>query len=153
MRTRLTAEQMVDLAQYRIGSAIYRDLKAQIGQYPNQAQREWLANERKRINEVYPGFPAVAVFTVGEFQAKTIPQLQAAVNDPKLKDNPVTGALSSYLKYRDEAYQQVFAAGNRDISAKKFTELRQWLYNIGTALVEETPDFARVWDELSSEVD
>jgi len=153
MRTRLTAEQMVDLAQYRIGAAIYRDLKAQIGQYPNQAQREWLANERKRINEVYPGFPAVAVFTVGEFQAKTIPQLQAAVNDPKLQKNPVTTALTSYLKYRDEAYQQVYAAGNKDISAKKFTELRQWLYNIGTALVEETPDFARVWDELSSEVD
>lgn len=152
-RVRLNDQQMVDLAQYRIGAAIYRDLKAQIGQYPNQAQRDWLANERKRINEMYPGFPAVAVFTVGEFQAKTLPQLQAAVNDPKLKDNPVTTALSTYLKYRDQAYQQVYAAGNKDISAKKFVELRQWLYNIGAALVEETPDFARVWDELSSEVD
>jgi hypothetical protein len=153
MRTRLTAEQMVDLAQYRIGAAIYRDLKAQAGQYPNEATREWLSNQRKKINEMYPGFPAVAVFTVGEFQAKTIPQLQAAINDPKLKENPVANAVGTYLKYREQAYQDVYSAGNKDISAKKFTELRQWLYNIGTALVEETPDFARVWDELSSEVD
>jgi hypothetical protein len=62
-------------------------------------------------------------------------------------------ALSDYLKYRDQAYQQVLAAGNKDISGKKFIELRQWLYNIGEALTEETPDFARIWDELSSEVD
>lgn len=152
-RVRLTAEQMVDLAQYRIGAAIYRDLKAQAGQYPTDAQREWLATERRKISEMYPGFPAVAVFTVGEFEAKTLPQLRAALADAKLADNPVASATRDYLKYRDQAYEQVYASGNQSISAKKFTELRQWLYNIGTALVEETPDFARVWDELSSEVD
>jgi hypothetical protein len=151
-RVRLTEAQMVDLAQYRIGAAIYRDLKSQIGQYPNKAQREWLAEQRVAINKEYPGFPAVAVFTVGEFDQK-IKQMQDAVNDEKLQKNPVALALSDYLKYRDQAYQQVLAAGNKDISGKKFIELRQWLYNIGEALTEETPDFARIWDELSSEVD
>jgi hypothetical protein len=32
--------------------------------------------------------------------------------------------------------------------------LRQWLFNIGTALADAVPDFQRVWDrELASEVD
>ena len=151
-RKRLTDEEMVDLAQYRIGAAIYRDLKNQLGRYPTQEQRDWLATQRRKISEKYPGFPAQSVYTVGEFE-RTVAQIKQAADDPKLQNNETAQAVRTYLQYRDQAYQQVFAEGNKSLEGKKFTELRSWLYNIGETISQQYPNFSRVWDELSSEVD
>jgi hypothetical protein len=39
-------------------------------------------------------------------------------------------------------------------TAKKAEPLRDYLVSIGQALIQQNPDFARIWDrELSSEVD
>lgn len=155
-RERLSAPEIIELAQYRIGSAIYRDLKRQAGQYPNQEVRDWLARQRQKIHEQYPGFPAQAVFTIGEFQ-QTVEQLRNVANDPRTQGNEVATAVKEYFKYRDQAIAQYVAAGGRESGfgqAKQTLELRQWLFNIGNALAETYPDFQRVWDrELSSEVD
>lgn len=155
-RERLSAPEIIELAQYRIGSAIYRDLKRQAGQYPNQEVRDWLARQRQKIHEQYPGFPAQAVFTIGEFR-QTVEQLRNVANDPRTQGNEVATAVKEYFKYRDQAIAQYVAAGGRESGfgqAKQTLELRQWLFNIGNALAETYPDFQRVWDrELSSEVD
>lgn len=151
-RKRLTDDEMVELAQRRVGSAIYRNLKKKLGTDPTTAQREWLANARRAIHQRLPGFPEVAVFTVGEFDTR-VEQIRDAANDAALENNPVAKAVRAYMKYRDQAYAEVERSGNKDIRAEKFTELRQWLFNIGTAIGEQEPGFNRVWDELSSEVD
>ncbi len=92
------------------------------------------------------------VYTVGEFE-RTVAQIKQAADDPKLQNNETAQAVRTYLQYRDQAYQQVFAEGNRSLEGKKFTELRSWLYNIGETISQQYPNFSRVWDELSSEVD
>ena len=155
-RKRLTASEMIDLAQFRVGNAIYRDLKRQAGQYPPQEVKDWLRNARQKIHEKLPGFPAQPVFVVGEFQ-RNIEQMKRAVDDQRLADNEIAGAVSEYLGYRDKAIAEYVAAGGKEggfATAKQAAELRQWLFNIGTALSEAVPEFQRVWDrELASEVD
>jgi hypothetical protein len=147
---------MIDLAQFRVGNAIYRDLKKQAGQYPPQEVKDWLRNSRQKIHEKLPGFPAQPVFTVGEFQ-RNIQEMKRAVQDPRLADNEVAGAAAEYLRYRDQAIAEYVAAGGKEggfATAKQAADLRQWLFNIGNALSEAVPEFQRVWDrELASEVD
>jgi hypothetical protein len=155
-RERLSGKQIVEQAEYRIGSAQYRAYRSQIGPYPNAEQRAWLRNVRSELNRKYPGFPAVPVFTVGEFEQK-VAQMQQAVQDPRLQGNETAKAISDYLTYREQAIAQYVAAGGSAqgfASAKAAEPLRDWLANIGTTLAATTPDFSRVWErELQSEVD
>jgi hypothetical protein len=155
-RKRLTASEMIDLAQFRVGNALYRDLKRQAGKYPPTEVKDWLRRQRQKISEQLPGFPAQAVFTIGEFD-RSIKEMKRAVTDPRLADNEIAGAAKEYLGYRDKAIAQYVAAGGKEggfATSKSAIELRQWLFNIGTALSEAVPDFQRVWDrELASEVD
>jgi hypothetical protein len=80
-----------------------------------------------------------------------------AVNDTRLADNPIAQAVREYLEYRTKAVDSYVKSGGKPggfATAKSAADLRQWLFNIGTALSEVEPDFQRVWDrELSSEVD
>jgi len=155
-RERLTAAEMIDLAQLRVGNAIYRDLKRQAGKYPPAEVKEWLTRQREKINKKLPGFPTKPVFTVGEFD-RNIKEMKRAVADPRLADNEIAGAAREYLNYRDQAIAQYVQAGGKEggfATAKQAADLRQWLFNIGTALADAVPDFQRVWDrELASEVD
>jgi len=155
-RKRLNASEMIELAQYRVGNAIYRDLKRQAGKYPSAEVSAWLSRQRQKIHEKYPGFPAKPVFTIGEFEGK-IEQMKQAVDDSRLQNNPIAKAVAEYLRYRDQAIAKYVAAGGKPsgfATAKAAAPLRQWLFNIGDALGEAEPDFQRVWDrELASEVD
>ena len=155
-RKRLTANEVIEQAQYRIGSAQYRAYKAQVGSYPNEEQRAWLKNVRSKLNEKYPGFPVVPIFTVGEFE-RNIEKMRSAVTNPKLLDNDVAKSLATYLQYRDQAISNYVAGGGQPSglgTAKAAQPLRDYLSSIGLTLVEQTPDFARIWErELQSEVD
>jgi hypothetical protein len=155
-RRRLSADEMIDLAQYKIGNSIYRDLKKQGGKYPNAEVKSWLSRQRQKIHEQYPGFPAKAIFTLGEFE-RNVEEMGRAVKDTRLADNPIAQAVREYLEYRTKAVDSYVKSGGKPggfATAKSAADLRQWLFNIGTALSEVEPDFQRVWDrELSSEVD
>jgi hypothetical protein len=155
-RKRLSADEMIDLAQYKVGNSIYRDLKKQGGKYPNAEVKSWLSRQRQKIHEQYPGFPAKAIFTLGEFE-RNVEEMGRAVNDTRLADNPIAQAVREYLEYRTKAVDSYVKSGGKPggfATAKSAADLRQWLFNIGTALSEVEPDFQRVWDrELSSEVD
>jgi hypothetical protein len=155
-RKRLTAQEVIEQAQYRIGASQYRAYKAQVGSYPNEEQRAWLKNIRSVLNDKYPGFPVVPVFTVGEFEGN-IEKMRSAVENPKLADNDVARALATYLQYRDQTIATYVASGGQPSglgTAKAAESLRDYLSSIGQALIEQTPDFARIWErELQSEVD
>jgi hypothetical protein len=155
-RERLSDVDIIKQAQYRMGSAIYRSYRTQVGAYPTAEQRAWLGNIRKEINKRYPGFPVTPVFTVGEFESK-LAELRTMIQLPQLENNKVAQSVATYLDYRDKAVQQYVAAGGKEggfDTAKKAEPLRDYLVSIGQALIQQNPDFARIWDrELSSEVD
>jgi hypothetical protein len=155
-RERLSDVDIIKQAQYRMGSAIYRSYRTQVGAYPTAEQRAWLGNIRKEINKRYPGFPVTPVFTVGEFESK-LAELRTMIQLPQLENNKVAQSVATYLDYRDKAVQQYVSAGGKEggfDTAKKAEPLRDYLVSIGQALIQQNPDFARIWDrELSSEVD
>jgi hypothetical protein len=155
-RQRLSDADIIKQAQYRMGSAIFRSYRTQVGAYPTQEQRAWLGNIRQQINKRYAGFPVTPVFTVGEFESK-LAEMRTVIELPQLQDNKVAQSVATYLDYRDKAVQQYVAAGGKEggfDTAKKAEPLRDYLVSIGQALIQQNPDFARIWDrELSSEVD
>ncbi|NBT86505.1 MAG: hypothetical protein EBT45_08465, partial [Alphaproteobacteria bacterium] len=67
-RRKLSTKEMVTLAQNRIGSAKLRAARKMFGAFPSKAERDRLAAYRLKLHQEYPGFPAVAQFTVGEFE-------------------------------------------------------------------------------------
>jgi hypothetical protein len=155
-RERLSDTEIIKQAQYRMGASIYRSYRTQVGAYPTAEQRAWLGNIRKEINKRYAGFPVVPVFTVGEFESK-LSELRTLIELPQLENNGVATSIATYLDYRDKAVQQYVAGGGKEggfDTAKKAEPLRDYLVSIGQALIQQNPDFARIWDrELSSEVD
>ena len=155
-RVRLTDRQVIEQAQYRLAASQYKAYRAQVGAYPNEEQRAWLKGIRVELNNKYPGFPIVPVFTVGEFEKK-VEQMRDAVDDPRLKDNDVAKAINTYFGYRDQVLEQWIASGGsaQGLATSKSAEpLRDYLTSIGDALVLQVPDFGRVWErELLSEVD
>jgi len=152
-RERLSDAEIVSLAQYRVGSAIYRDLKTKISRYPNAEERDWLARQRLKIHEKLPGFPPKAVFEVNKLEVR-IGQLAKAVANPDLKNNPVAQAAAEYLRARELALAEANKAGLKSLQGKQAQPLRDYLNSIGEALADRVPDFQRLWEqELSSEVD
>jgi hypothetical protein len=79
------------------------------------------------------------------------------VQNPKLLDNDVAKSLATYLQYRDQAISNYVAGGGQPSglgTAKAAQPLRDYLSSIGLTLIQQTPDFARIWErELQSEVD
>jgi hypothetical protein len=155
-RRRLTDREIVAAAQYKIANDQYRALREKLPTRPSDEQRAWLRQWRVQLNKQYPGFPVVAEFNPGEFPGR-IEQMKLMVKDPALQDNDAAQALAQYLDARDKAVEQYVQSGGAAggfASALAAAPLRDWLANIGLALKEDTPEFARIYDRiLSNEVE
>jgi polyhydroxyalkanoate synthesis regulator phasin len=152
-RRRLTAPEIVEAAQYRLGMSIYRSKRAELGDKISREQRDWLAQWRTYLNQQYPGFPAKAQFNPGELD-KFVGDLKRAVGDERLKDNDVAGAVRQYLDARDKAFAQAKVGGLSDLSSDRAQPLRDWLSSIANTLIQQTPEFSRIFeDKLAAEVD
>jgi hypothetical protein len=152
LRRRLTDREIVELAQYRVGAAQYRELRDKLPGSPSDEQKAWLRQWRKKLNSQYPGFPAVAEFNPGEFPGK-IEQLGRLVQEEALADNDIAKATRTYLTARRNAIQQYVNAGGSESgfkTAQSTANLRGWLVDISKALREEVPEFSRIYDRLLS---
>ena len=152
-RKRLTAPEMVAAAQYKIASSIYREKRNQMGDTLNQEQRDWLGQWRGFLNKEYPGFPIKADFNPGEFP-NFVNDLRKAVDDNRLAGNDVADAVRQYLDARDQALANVAEAGFVGFGSPKTQPLKDWLGSIAATLIQQTPEFARIFeDKLAAEVD
>jgi hypothetical protein len=151
-RRRLTDREMIEVAQFKAASSQYRELRAKLPPNPSAQQSAWLRSWRVQLNKEYPGFPVVAEFNPGEYPAK-IAQMKEMLAQPSLKDNDTAQALQTYLDRRDDAVAQYVASGGAESGFGQATAaapLREWLAQWGRTLVNETPEFARIYDRLLS---
>ena len=149
-RERLSDEQVIELAQRRIGAAKYADARRMMGPYPSALQKDVLRKYRTYLHEQYPGFPLYAEFTVGEFQ-NNVEQLRNLVNDDRVAGNVTAGTIRQYLTYRDQAIGAYVASGGKPTgfqNAKSAIGLRDALASIGATLSERDSNFARVYERL-----
>jgi hypothetical protein len=152
-RRRLTAPEMVAAAQYRLGSAVYRSKRNQLGDRISTEQRDWLSQWRKYLNSQYPGFPVKADFNPGQFES-FISELKLAVQDNRLANNDVAQAVKEYIAARDKALAQAGAVNLKSLDSVRAEPLRDWLSSIAQVLTQRTPEFARIFeDKLAAEVD
>ena len=152
-RRRLTSAEMLAGAQKRIGMSIYREKRNMLGDKLSTQQREWLSQWRVYLNSKYPGFPVQADFNPGEF-ANTITELKAITQDDRLKDNDVANAVKQYLDARDKALAKAGSNNLKTLDSAKAQPLRDWLSSIAQVLVQQTPEFSRIFeDKLAAEVD
>jgi hypothetical protein len=152
-RVKLTDDQLIELAQQRIGSAKFRQAREQVGPYPSASAKDLLKRYRTFLSKKYPGFPEFAEFEVGKFYNDVV-DLKKIVRDDRVADTGMGKAVTEYLLARDQA---IAASGSTEQGfrqAKSAARLRDGLAALGLALSKQEPNFARIFDRLlASEVE
>jgi hypothetical protein len=153
-RLRQGPEERLKQAQKRVGSYLYSVERAKFGINPSKNERAELRNIRADINRRYPGFPIAADFNPGEFP-NFIKELKDLVKDNRTKGNKTIVSIDKYLKKRDEIEAELAKGGATLKSSRQSAmEAKNELYNYGLVLIDENPEFARIWQrELSAEVE
>lgn len=152
-RVQLSAKEILELAQRRVGSAKYREARLTVGPYPSEDARAALKAYRAYLHDKYPGFPANAEFEVGAYYNDVL-ELKQLVSDKRAVDNPTAQSIREYLVARDEAIARSGVSEQGFKTAKKALRFRMQLESFGVALAEQNPNFARIWDRLlASEVE
>lgn len=153
LREKLTDDELIKLAQQRIGSAKYREAREQVGPYPSDDAKDLLKKYRTFLSKKYPGFPEFAEFEVGKYY-NDVADLKRIVFDDRVADTGVGKAVREYLLAREQA---IAASGSTEQGfrqAKGASRLRDGLASLGLALSKQEPNFARIFDRLlASEVE
>jgi hypothetical protein len=152
-RVKLTDDQIIELAQIRIGSANFRAARQQVGPYPSDEAKDLLKRYRAFLSKKYPGFPAVAEFQVGKYY-NDILELKQLVFDKRVTVDGTVTSIRQYLLAREQAIAASGVSESGFRSAKSAGPLRDKLASIGLVLSESEPNFARIYDRLlASEVE
>lgn len=146
-RVSLDDDELIALAQNRIGSSKYREARKMFGAYPTDQQRDKLAMYRKSLNAQYPGFKANVEFTVGRFENQ-LDDLTKLVDDERLKNNELVPPLKKYLELRQSLLNSMNVDG---FKSKKAEYIRESMYSYGNQVAAQDPGFARIWQRLLSQ--
>jgi hypothetical protein len=146
-RERLSGEEILELAQQRVGSALYRQARKLVGGNPSPQQRALLQAYRAALHDKYPGFPQFAEFKVGEFYNDVL-DLKELVSDPRTAADPTARAVGQYLAARDAAIQASGKTEQGFRSAKGADNLRGALEQVALVLGDQYPGFSRIYDRL-----
>ena len=152
-RVKLTDNQIIELAQIRIGSANFRHAREMVGPYPDANAKDMLKQYRTYLSKKYPGFPAVAEFQVGKYYNDII-DLKQLVFDKRVQSDGTVESIKQYLSAREQAIAASGVSEQGFRSAKSAEGFRDQLASIGLALSQREPNFARIYDRLlASEVE
>ncbi len=154
-RQSLTPQQQAEEATKIRARAMYQAVKDRADKLPPTERDRALETTKGRLEELYPGWQAP---TVGLAQSARlgdkVAQLQRAVEDPRMADNPVVTPLAAYLRLRDLAVAEAQARGLKTLSSEKVADIRERLHAAGTAIQQRYPQFVGVWSGvLSREVE
>jgi hypothetical protein len=152
-RVKLTDDQLIELAQQRIGSAKFRQAREQVGPYPSASAKDLLKRYRSFLSKKYPGFPEFAEFEVGKYY-NDVADLKKIVFDDRVADTGMGKAVREYLLAREQAIARSGSTEQGFRQAKSAARLRDGLAALGLALSKQEPNFARIFDRLlASEVE
>ena len=152
-RSRMTARQIIEQAEFQAGNAMYKEVAKQFQGPRTDEVREQLRQYRELLGQKYPGFATLQSFDTQKFD-REVAQLRRATTDNELEGNPVRDAVEIYLTARDEALGVAQSRGRSSLGGRDDDDLRQLLRQLGETLGERYPDFVRLYDRvLSREVE
>jgi len=147
-RRKLTPTEFLDLAQQNVARSLYKSTQRAIGANPNEYQKESLRQVKALLEQRYPAYAKVVIDI--NAQKGRIKELERALSDPMLDNNPIAEAARVYFKYRNQTLQELANRGivSGDLTVKKAVDLREYLRNVADVLVERYPEFERLYDRL-----
>jgi hypothetical protein len=82
---------------------------------------------------------------------RDINSLFEAAKRDELRDNKVAQAVNYYEQVRNAALQEAMRRGFKSLASKQLGDLHEYLDGYAETLVQQTPDFAKVYDRLLSQ--
>lgn len=151
-KKRLSPEEILKASDRAIGLAYYKDMKEYLGPKLNKQTREYLAEYKKKIIEQYPGFGETSYDP--QKTPRDIEKLFRAAKLENLEGNQTAQAVNYYEKVRTSALEEANRRGFDSLQSDSLVDLHEYLNGYAEALIEQYPDFARVYDRLlSKEID
>lgn len=150
-REALAPDEQVALANDFLGRIQWEQAKRVAALKPGPVTSSWLAQVRTQLAEKFPGFDGWVSRRVWEQRPQVeeqIAELERAVTTPELQQTDAGQGTILYLSARQLASQMVATLpGNTKHfqQAKSAIHIRSWLRSVAAQIVEEHPDFARVW--------
>ena len=134
-RTASTMKDWVADAMFSQGQDVYYDQvrpayeEARKKGASQKDLRVWLAEQKAKINDEYPGWLEGRARMVGVSNQKRldIDRLRVALDDETVKDFPATAALKEWFPLYDSALERAEAAGYQTLRADKMEPVRVWL--------------------------
>ena len=146
MRERIPYQEQIAIAQQIIGLHKYRRIVEAAGPKPNEQQQAVLEVAKAQLEKEYPGMVSQSSFDVQKFP-KQIKLMEQAIADPRLAGNETAIQLRKYLDIRNmyiTAANSSLGGWNSDRAKLLKSDLR---YRAGM-MIEETPEFARIFERI-----
>ncbi len=130
---------------------VYNQYKAQVGDRPNAAQKQWLSEVRDAIEEQYPGYnPTPANLRDNKL---LIDQMLEAAKNPVLSQTEAGKGLTIYLQAREQALavarqrkESGVSRSDSFVSAKDAVDLREYLREVASTIEVEYPAFGELFE-------
>ncbi|MHC4685330.1 MAG: hypothetical protein ACYTEW_13595 [Planctomycetota bacterium] len=137
-------------AEAIIGRALYMQEVTAYGPVIDAGERQLLADRRRELEKQYPGF-GVQTIDVNE-QKRTFDELTRAANDLRMDQNEVAQGVRKYMEARERviaiAVQRSGSYSDKILERDGNADLRRYLRDFGTQLMQEFPMFGRVYSRL-----
>ena len=156
----LSPDQAMRMANNRFATELYREQRALMGDPPSPEQTAWLDDYQGWLIERFPGYETGIDAIANRTPAYSLIDqglVDRALGDELLAQTPVGESLALYWDFRSGVLEQAEAAGVRVgpnwrgwRSANEGRPYRDALRNYGEYLVQQEPQFARMWDGLLS---
>lgn len=151
-RVKLSPEAVLESAEATIGSAYYRTMRKQFPATLNDEQREYVSTYRTALRERYRGYARMK-FDPNKLPSQ-IEDITQAASLSSLDSNETALGVRYYMQVRDSALLEAKNRGLSGFSSKNAADLRDYLANYAQSIIEQYPEFARVYDRvLSQEVE
>ena len=151
---RLKPADLKNASDYAIGAAKYREQRSFFPTYLSDEQEKALSGYRAKLHEEYPGYPPQPKFDTAKFPT-FIADLEKAAKDPLISNTPIAKTILEYIDFRKQALEILETKfGLTSFRSKKAVEFRKAMITKAYELIEENPEFGRVYDrQLSAEIE
>ena len=143
-RTLIAPEDLIGLANERLGRALYTSYRAQYPESLSEDESVELQRLQDRLELQFPGYSRVPS-SLGSY-TKNIDQMGRAALDPEVQALPVGKSLATYFAARSSLKSQ----GISSFRTGDGRELAPQLWSLGETLAAQDPTFAYAWDRLLS---
>jgi hypothetical protein len=147
-RVSLTPEETLAAAESTIALAFYRNMRDKFPKSMDTEQREYMAQYRKALQKRFKGYAQMTFDP--QKNKRQIEDLFNAAEKPVLNGNPVAEGVRYYQKLREKAMVEARSRGFNSFASDDVEDLRAYLAEYADAIIQEYPEFARVYDRLLS---